>query len=87
MYSYWKTFLCSDGTLMSSASVVHGIGCFHNILDITYVTYHNIYYIEWICNENFLLWGKSGWLYWKSLGRCPYGGRLGILVANMVEIA
>ena len=45
MYCYWMIFHCSDGTLMSPASFFHGIGCFPNILDITYITCHNIYYI------------------------------------------
>ena len=45
MYFYLMFFLCSDGTLMSSASVLHGIGCFPNILDMTYITCHGIYYI------------------------------------------
>ena len=45
MYCYWMNFLCSDGTLMSSVSIVHGVGCFPNISDITYITSHNIYYI------------------------------------------
>ena len=34
----------------------------------------------------FPLMGKSGWLYWRSPERYSYGGRLGILVANMVKI-
>ena len=45
MYCYWMIFLCSDGTLMSSASVVHGNGYIPSILDITYITCYNIYYI------------------------------------------
>ena len=44
MYYYWMVFLYSDGTLMSSASVIYGIGCFqpywilHTLHVITYVT-------------------------------------------------
>ena len=38
-------FLCSDETLMSSASVVHGIWCLPNILHVAYITCYDIYYI------------------------------------------
>ena len=73
MYCYWMIFLFSDGTLMSSASVVHGILCFPNILNITYITCHDIYYIAGFAMEIFSYGGKSGWLYWRSLGRCSWG--------------
>ena len=45
-------FLYSYGTLLTSASVVHGIGCFSKILDITYITCHNIHYIGGFAMEN-----------------------------------
>ena len=50
MYCYWMIFLCSDGTLMFSASV-HSIGYFPNILDIAYITGHHVYYISGFAME------------------------------------
>ena len=44
-------FLCSDGTLMSSASVVNGIWCLPNRLDVAYITCHDIYYIAGFAME------------------------------------
>ena len=45
VYDNWMILFCSDGTFMSSAFTVHSVSCLPNILDITNIACHYIYYI------------------------------------------